>query len=482
MAPTRLNHSHLRISEKVDGALEQVRLRHKIGIENANEFAGGGLEANSQCAGFESGTIHAVNQLDIEPARPQFLGTRDSNFACVVCRIVEHLDLEPVARIIEPADRAQEPLHHVDFIKDRQLHCNLGQLLEAASRHWFALPVLKEKVNDEITMDSVRRETDEHGEITGRPNHVAEASLHEISRSCQLLRQHGRMMAFPRQPSNQKWAAGLLKTASFPTLSLSILIGIALTLAATNFAQEEPLGNREHQREELGVNPYTAPSIARIFQQLDELKPLPFEKLKRDFPSASQASREQKGLIFGGFIADGFLIVEAEKKNLIEDFGRTLLREARSLGVGDRVTRHSTSLTELGRRGNWALMRKELIATQADVEQAMIELRDEKMAHLISLGGWLRGLEISAEVVEADFSPGRAKVLAQPDLVNYFTEELRTLPPPIMHAPLFEKIRAGMGVIRTRLDRPESDELTLVDVKAIHAQARELNLAIQQVQ
>jgi hypothetical protein len=47
---------------------------------------------------------------------------------------------------------------------------------------------------------------------------------------------------------------------------------------------------------------------------------------------------------------------------------------------------------------------------------------------------------------------------------------------------LFEKIRAGMDAIGTRVARPEPDGLTLVDVKAIHAQARQLNLAIQQVQ
>ena len=44
---------------------------------------------------------------------------------------------------------------------------------------------------------------------------------------------------------------------------------------------------------------------SRIFQQLDELKPLPYEQLQRGFPTTSPASREQKGLIFGGLIADG---------------------------------------------------------------------------------------------------------------------------------------------------------------------------------
>ncbi len=103
------------------------------------------------------------------------------------------------------------------------------------------------------------------------------------------------------------------------------------------------------------------------------------------------------------------------------------------------------SLIDLTRRGEWRALRKELIATQADVEQVMIELHDPKVAHLISLGGWLRGLEISAGAIELDFSTERAKVLAQHDeLVDYFAGELKTLPPALAHRPLFEKLRSGV--------------------------------------
>jgi hypothetical protein len=256
---------------------------------------------------------------------------------------------------------------------------------------------------------------------------------------------------------------------------------LAVLLATLACGQEEPVTEERYEREELGVNPYTAPSIGRIFQQLDELKPLPFERLWRDFPQTSPLKREQKGMIFGGLVADGFLIVEAEKKNLIDALGRVLIREARGLGVADRVMRHSASLTELGRNGDWKTVRNELVATQADVEQAMIELRDQKMAHLISLGGWLRGLEFSAQAVELNFSTQRARVLFQPELVGYFAEELKTLPPPIAHTPLFEKLREGLKEIRETFARSVRDGLQPSDVKSIHSQARELNLAIQRI-
>jgi hypothetical protein len=293
------------------------------------------------------------------------------------------------------------------------------------------------------------------------------------------------MMAFPSQASNQKWGACLAKTPTsrFKIGTISIL-HLALIIAATfgclsiQAAEPSPTGE-DHEFEELGVNRYTAPSIAQIFKQLDELTPLPFDQLKRDVPQTAGITREQKGLIFGELIADGFLLVEVERKNLIEDFGRVLTRQARALGVGDRVMRHSASLTELGRRGEWPRVRQELITTQADVEQAMVELRDEKMAHLISLGGWLRGLEICAKTIELDLSPQHARILAQPDLANYFANELSTLPLPLARRALFEKIRIGIKILQPLLSK-SPDTLTSADVQAIRVQATELNNAIQQ--
>ena len=254
-------------------------------------------------------------------------------------------------------------------------------------------------------------------------------------------------------------------------------IAVALLLVHPLRAQDEPA---EHEREELGLNPYTAPSVAEIFQQLDDLKPLPFEELRREFPQAAHASREQMGLVFGGLVADGFLIVECQKKNLVEDLGRVLLRQARSLGVGDKVMRHSASLTELGKKGDWPAVRQELLATQEEVEQAMVDLRDQRMAHLISLGGWLRGLEISAGAVETNYTADRAAVLWQRDLINYYAEEIKTLPPDMARTPLFQKVTAGIGSIRTLLNRtPESPPLA--DVKSLHDAARNVNLAIAAV-
>ena len=267
--------------------------------------------------------------------------------------------------------------------------------------------------------------------------------------------------------------------ASLVALALLIVPAFVTGNTPPPSPSEQTATDQDYEREELGVNAHTAPPITRIFQQLDELKPLPFDELWRDHSQPVHASREQMALRFGSLIADGFLLVASEKKDRVETFGRTLLRQAQSLGVADRVTRHSASLTELAKQGDWSAVRRELIATQADVEQAMIELRDQEIAHLISLGGWLRGLEICAGAVEADYSPERARILSQPDLIDYFSEELRTLPPVVAHALLFQKIRARVDAIKVLIEAAAERPLSATEITKIHDAARESNQAVE---
>src|SRR5580765_2975211 len=72
-------------------------------------------------------------------------------------------------------------------------------------------PVFQEEINDEIPVNAVGRKPDEHGEVTSRPDYIAETSLHKVG--CQSLRLQVRMMAVPSPSSNQKWRACLDKSA-----------------------------------------------------------------------------------------------------------------------------------------------------------------------------------------------------------------------------------------------------------------------------
>jgi hypothetical protein len=260
---------------------------------------------------------------------------------------------------------------------------------------------------------------------------------------------------------------------------VNLLLVLPLAFAGMSKAQENSdLSDDPHFREELGINEYTTPSLEKLFDTLDSLEPIPAQELTRPPRVLRLDNRVRFALDFGILIGDGFLAVVGQDAKAIVPLGRELLRRAKGLGVQQPVTRHSKQLLDLAKESNWHGLRKELILTQKDVETAMLELRDEEMANLLSLGGWIRGLEIGAASVATDFSPERAVKLRRLDLLDYYLERLDTFSPSLKSTPLISKITSDLNDVRQKFvaDQP----LSLTDVSAIQNTAHNLVTLIEE--
>jgi hypothetical protein len=245
------------------------------------------------------------------------------------------------------------------------------------------------------------------------------------------------------------------------------LIVFTATLHAQNTSDD--LSKDQDYREELGVNEFTAPSIEKLFNTLDSLKPIPINALVRPVTELNTAERSKYALSFGVLIGDGFLDVEAQQNKDVESLGRELIRRAKVLGVEQRVSRHSRKLLDLAKQNDWERLRKELIVTQEDVEKALLELRDEPIVHLLSLGGWIRGLQIAAASVAADYSPERAKILRNLELLDYYIDRLNTLSPRLKRSELIQKITAQLETLRTIFK--ENEVFSAPQINSIQAAA-----------
>jgi hypothetical protein len=200
-------------------------------------------------------------------------------------------------------------------------------------------------------------------------------------------------------------------------------------VAQTDTLKELEASSTEHMREELGVNPITSPSIASLLKDLEAFRPVPLKTIDSANRQASFGNRLQTALHFGSLVADGFMLTIAERPQDVQDIGRELIRQSRALGVGERLAKRSKSLLELSDKGDWVGMRGELVKTQEEVEDSMMELHDEEMAHMVSLGGWLRGFQLGAVSTDDRYSPAKAEILGRVDVMEYFLDRLDTLNP-----------------------------------------------------
>lgn len=242
----------------------------------------------------------------------------------------------------------------------------------------------------------------------------------------------------------------------------------------------EDLLEDDHVRAELGVNEFTAPSIAKLFDTLQFLMPLPLVETERKLGERMPLDRADLSIELGFLIADGFLIVQAGQMDKVETMAADLTRYGKALGAGDRINRHAASLLESAKKQDVEQLKKELAATQKDVEIELVTLRDADLAHLISLGGWIRALEVATVAVDNQFSPERAEKVMREDIADYYTESVAGLEPRISERPNYLEMRDLLSGLRNEMVIPKGEKATPEKVKEIKVQAARLvKLALQ---
>jgi hypothetical protein len=231
-----------------------------------------------------------------------------------------------------------------------------------------------------------------------------------------------------------------------------------------------------HVREELGINEFTAPSIRLIFDDLDQLTPMPVKETRHILPKRMPLSRTDLALEIGFLIADGFLAVQHGHIDDIEPIAKELSKYGRALGAGDRVNRHAKSLLENAKKNNIEELKNELAATQKDVEKELVQLKDADLAHLISLGGWIRALECASAAVNQKFTEERAYQLFREDIADYYEGSIGGLEPRISKKPTFIAIREICAGLRVTMTLGPDEEPSEAKVKEITTQAKRLAL------
>lgn len=238
-----------------------------------------------------------------------------------------------------------------------------------------------------------------------------------------------------------------------------------------------------HMLEELAVNEFTAPSIAKLFDTLQFLMPLPLLDNELKLPDRMPMDRADLAMELGFLIADGFLVVQAEQLDKVESLATRLTRYGKALGAGDRVNRHAASLLDSAKNKNVDQLKKELAATQRDVENELVSLRDADLAHIISLGGWIRALQVSSVAVDKQFSPERASKVMREDIADYYTESVAGLEPRISERANYIAMRNVLAGLREEMTLNDGAKPTASSIKDIRAQAAKLlELAMQRKQ
>ncbi len=179
VAPARLHHGELRIREIRDGAAEKIGGRNKIGVEDGDVFSARGFQPFLQRSGLETLAIVAMNVADGNAECLVAFDAIASDFLRFVGRIVEHLNIEQLARVIELRNAFDEALDHVALVVDRKLDGDARPLSDFRRRPRDIFSMLEIIVNERVAMDAVGRENHHHQEIRQHDGHIESVRLIE---------------------------------------------------------------------------------------------------------------------------------------------------------------------------------------------------------------------------------------------------------------------------------------------------------------
>jgi hypothetical protein len=252
---------------------------------------------------------------------------------------------------------------------------------------------------------------------------------------------------------------------------LLIQAGLAMSaLAQTPSDQNSPLPSQAKELHGLAI-----PVPKEIFRSLDQFRGANWTAVKRPEVARwkSHGDQAQIATLLGVVIAEGFIAMEAKDSTEIEDLGKSLLSLAGGLGIRERALRRSRSIMELAEKNEWSEARKEWDGVLSDLETGMIEVKSEQLAQLISLGGWLRGTEALSALVLQNYSPERASLIRQPELINYLEEQVRSMSSDISDRPIVGKLRDGIKTIRS-LAENENGPLPEDTIRKVHGICAEL--------
>lgn len=234
--------------------------------------------------------------------------------------------------------------------------------------------------------------------------------------------------------------------------------------------------------QELGINIYTAPSINKIFNQLDNLPAIPEEYVLRERPEKLSTEPGQLALEMGYLMADGFIAVRSGHMNDIKPIALELARFGKALGVGERMNAHSASLLENAEKGQIEEFKRNLANTQEDVNAELVSLRDPDLAHLIALGGWIRALQGATAAISSKFDARQAAVVFYPDGPAYFSEILSGLNPQTAEKMHVDHMLDLLKKLTQAMELPDGALPTAEQVESLRGIIQQLTEATARVE
>jgi hypothetical protein len=242
----------------------------------------------------------------------------------------------------------------------------------------------------------------------------------------------------------------------------SALLGLA-ACAAAGGPGPQPLADEQIRSAEF--LDLSIPNAGELFAAFGKVAKPDWTAFFRKPPQTSLITRPIIALNLGTLIADGFLAAEAQDRQQVKNVSREIKVLAKSLGLEQEYMGRNNSIADFADSRRWEALDEELEAVQTEFATAMSAQRDDGLVTLMSLGCWLRSLEIVSAQLSANYTVEGAALLRQPAVGEFFSTRLEALPDKVKVIPVVAEIHRSLPALGAVLSlpsdtRPSSEAVT----------------------
>ena len=148
--------------------------------------------------------------------------------------------------------------------------------------------------------------------------------------------------------------------------------------------------------------------------------------------------------LIGGCIADANLAAQVQDAQAVRNIIKEVLALAKKLNVAQAVLVRANSIADFSTANDWPSVRSEIEAIENEIKLDLLEQKDEHLAPIISIGQWMRSVEICTELISKDYSIEAAQLLRQGSVLDFLATSIDNAPPAVRASTEFCTIRDGL--------------------------------------
>ena len=228
-------------------------------------------------------------------------------------------------------------------------------------------------------------------------------------------------------------------------LVISALVMLGL-LTAVQVPADEKLSPEEMK---LALNNYVVPTPDEIFTALESVHNQKWSRYVKINSKTSYKEVHKQCLNLGITVADMTLAIKSEDAKLTGQASEQILAFASYLGISNDIKPHIEKIKSLANNEEWSELLDRINFLQTQVSEILVELDSRDQVVLISIGGWIEGLNVVTKSLRKDYSEEATAILRITAQIDYFKMELEKLDPSYTNNPEIKLLMEKLPEIRS---------------------------------